>query len=346
MNLESGKPRGVSIYSVTSLPEANGKALAGIVSSDILNPLLKSEEELRKNFGAVVDSLRPHGYSEEDRFALKKLIETDWRENALLLDDPADRRLAAQMMSLGGVAIHGFGNFYAVTSRPELQVMRYVNASKGRPDMQVASVTTTKEGITEGITKIFDFNKIPKGVDHYALSLLIKELYEDGPFGVRGPAAGGVPSHLTENDTVQIIAPGFKCASNKLFRIAMRESGVNILQITSANISHNITGAKEEPAHWKIKGIQEQFGRIPGYFMVQHNDEEAVQGKYAQYDPMSTSIIGMHNAEKNKATGKTRLVLERHGSLHFDHIQQKAQGYGFDLVLGPKAQNRLPRREY
>lgn len=284
--------------------------------------------------------------TEEDRRVLRFAVETNWEETSLSIENPGHREIAAGLVSLGAVMCYGFGNFYALATHPARESVRYVNRSKGRPETQEGSVTTTREHILS----LFDWKQTPEGIDYNQIKMLMKELYELGPFGFRGPAAEHLPDHLTRVDdngvtTTQLISPGFDCPSNDILRRAFKVMNKNYLFITSANLSHRHTGAKEEPAHYKIHGIQKDFGEKPGYFMVAHEDEDSVQRVYPNHAPMSTTIIAFHNAHLDEQ-GKPTLVMERHGSLHYDLASQVVEKYGFKLIKGSNAQQRLPQREY
>jgi hypothetical protein len=59
---------------------------------------------------------------------------------------------------------------------------------------------------------------------------------------------------------------------------------------------------------------------------------------------MSTSILAFHRLGTDEQ-GRPALVLERHGSLAADDVRDIVAGFGFGLVLGPGAAERLPLRD-
>ena len=46
-------------------------------------------------------------------------------------------------MSLGALAVHGFGNIFAMARHPGKDVVRYANQVNGRAEDHVNSITTT-----------------------------------------------------------------------------------------------------------------------------------------------------------------------------------------------------------
>jgi hypothetical protein len=142
------------------------------------------------------------------------------RRRTLFLEDPHDRRMAAGMLADGAVLGHGFGNIYAITSRPDATTVRAVNLLKGRPADQVGSITTTPTRLPDA----FDWSQLPAGLSRSHALDAVDALLALGPCGFRGPAAAGLPSHLTQRDanvlTTQVISPGYACPSNAVFALA------------------------------------------------------------------------------------------------------------------------------
>ena len=252
--------------------------------------------------------------SETDKSVVKDIAETNWAQETLQMSDPAHRQFASLAIALGAPACCGFGNFYGIVGHPCWESVRYINLSKGRQENQVGSITTTKENIQ----KLFDWGRLPEKMDQESIVRLINEFNLIGPFGFRGPAASHIPNHLVseedDNRTTQIISPGYECPSNEILAKAIDQIEEDYLFVTSANVSHHAKGLKEEAAHYKIHGIQEEFGEKPGYFMVAHDHEDEVQIRYPNHLPMSTSILSFHRKVYNE-NGKLSLVLERYGSL-------------------------------
>ncbi|GAA2245218.1 hypothetical protein GCM10010430_28860 [Kitasatospora cystarginea] len=263
-----------------------------------------------------------------------------------MLGRAEDVRWAAGAVVAGLAVAHGFGNFYALTARPEEVVVRRVNLMKGRPAGQTGSVTTAPARIP----LLFDWARLPDGIGHREVTALIDALFTLGPFGFQGPAPADLPGHLTAEEdgrrTVQVIAPGYSCPSNEFLSRALAGTRSDLLFITSANRSRRATGADEEPAHWRAAALRAEFGREAGVRMLEHADEEAARRNHPLHEPMSTSVLAFHRTDGVDEHGRPRLVLQRHGSLPLERIRQAAERFGFGLTLGPGAQRRLSRRQY
>jgi tRNA A37 threonylcarbamoyladenosine synthetase subunit TsaC/SUA5/YrdC len=269
----------------------------------------------------------------------------NWRTYNLHLSNSLHRAFAASAVALGCPLFYGFANFYVLAAHPHQASLERINRAKGRPPLQVGSITTTREHIPT----LFDWRQLPKGLHKEQMLALIDAFYEMGPFGFRGPAANHIPDHLTsvaENGkrTTQLIASGYACPSNRFLQRALTHLEENYLFITSANISSHLTG-QEEPAHYEMKQIQKAFERQKGILMMSHPNEEEARARYPQYDPMSTSILGFYELHTDDR-GRPSLMIERHGSLPLDNIAEVLDDFGFGYVLGPKAQTRLAQQDY
>jgi len=138
----------------------------------------------------------------------------------------AVRRVAARRHGgrtgalIRGIVACAFANFYALVADPREEVVRHVNAVKGRPLDQVGSITTT----TDRIAACFDWSRLRSQRQAAHVRALIDAFLDVGPLGFRGPAADRVPDHLTQLDggvrTTQVIAPGRDCPSNAFFGAA------------------------------------------------------------------------------------------------------------------------------
>jgi tRNA A37 threonylcarbamoyladenosine synthetase subunit TsaC/SUA5/YrdC len=265
-----------------------------------------------------------------------------------VLNLPDDVAAAVRALAAGHAVGHGFGGFYAITARGDVETVRRVNRLKGRPLDQVGSIVTTPAGISD----VFDWNALPAGLSRARVLELMGAFYALGPFGFRGPAAAHVPDQLTQVAggvrTTQLIAPGYACASNDFLARALTATGDDFLYITSANRSRHLTGDPDTPAHWRAAGLRADFGAHPGFTLLEHADEAAARAAFPKHLPMSTSILGFHAlAEPTDWSGdRPCLTLERHGSMHVDDVCAVLAAQGFGLTLGPKALNRLPLREY
>jgi len=262
------------------------------------------------------------------------------------LSDGGGVDFAAHALANDGIVTHGFANFYAIVSRPEKRVVVAINRMKGRPDDQVGSVTTTPLRIP----MLFDWSKLPAGLTQHTVLGLMDALYELGPFGFRGPAAPWVLDHLTSPDagirTTQVIAPGYACYSNKFMARAMELLEHDYFYVTSANRSRHVTGADDEPAHYRGSDIKREFLHEPGFVVLRHPDENSAVSRYPQFAPMSTTILAFHRLAEPTPAGRPRLIVERHGSLHIDDLRPIVERHGFGLALGPKALVRLSERHY
>ncbi len=265
----------------------------------------------------------------------------------LFLGRPDDVRAAATALAAGTAVAHGFAGFYAITARPELESVQGVNRLKGRPLDQVGSIVTTPSRMSD----VFDWNALPPGLSRGRVLELMDACYALGPFGFRGPAAGHVPSHLTQPAdgvrTTQLIAPGYACPSHDFLSRALSGTAGEFLYITSANRSHHVTGEPDTPAHWQAAGLRSDFGADPGLTLLEHDDEAAARAAFPKHLPMSTSILGFHVLAPSAGDdARPHLTLERHGSLHVDDVRAVLDGLGLGLAVGPGAVRRLPLRSY
>jgi hypothetical protein len=262
------------------------------------------------------------------------------------LSDRGGVDYAAHAVATAGVVTHGFANFYAMTARPDKQVVVRINRIKGRPDDQVGSVTTTPLRIPS----LFDWSRLPNGLTRNKVLSLMDALYDAGPFGFRGPAAPHMPEHLSSLDgsvrTAQVIAPGYACYSNRFIARALDLIEEDFLYVTSANRSRHVTGAEDEPAHYRGSAIKNEFGPQEGFVVLRHPDEEAARRCYPHFAPMSTTVLAFHKLAEPTPAGRPRILVERHGSMHVDDLRPIVERYGFGLTLGPKAQARLHERQY
>jgi hypothetical protein len=200
-----------------------------------------------------------------------------------------------------------------------------MNRLKGRPVDQVGSVTTTPERGKD----VFDWDAVR--LPWSALVATMADLHTLGPIGFRGPAAVGIPDHLTVTDggvrTVQWISPGDECPSNALVAEILDLIGEDVLYITSANTSSHVS-KQVEAAHFEIREIQREFGQRDDVVLIGHRNERANRRRYPHHRPCSTSIVAFH-------TG--RLVLERLGSLDAELIARVANRHGLELTIAATA---------
>ena len=263
----------------------------------------------------------------------------------LFIDSAADIEYAVRALTDGAVVATAFGNFYVIVTNPSPTTVRGVNLAKGRPVDQVGSITTA----APRIPGMFDWERLSGRLVETRMRALVDALYARGPFGFRGPAAEQLPDHLTQVDqgvrTTQVIAPGAACPSNLFFdRVARRLGGLP-LYITSANRSRHLTGAVEEPAHWRADGIIADFAHVPNLVVIEHRDEAAARATYPGYLPTSVTLLSFH-APRITPDGRPVLTVDRHGSLSIEDVRRVAEPLGFAVTLGATARRRLAVRAY
>jgi hypothetical protein len=260
------------------------------------------------------------------------------------MESPRDVASAAGRLARGDVVAHGFANLYALTTLPDATTVRATNSLKGRPVGQVGSVTTTPSRMTS----LWDLADLPPDLPTDAVHALLDALYGLGPCGFRGPAAEHVPRHLTSTDggraTVQLIAPGYACPSNRFLAAAIALAQTPFLHITSANRSRHVTGATDEPAHSRAAALRAEFATVPRVVLLEH-DEDAARVRYPLHEPMSTTVLALDRTEV-APDGRVAVVMERHGSLHVDDVRAAVEPLGFAVVLGTGARRRLTARTY
>ena len=262
------------------------------------------------------------------------------------IDDPRDVEDTAQALANGAVVAQAFANFYVITTRADSATVRRINLLKGRPPDQVGSVVTTAGHIDD----LFDWRRLPYDLTPTYVRRLIDGLYECGPLGFRGPAAAHIPDHMTYPDggvrTVQLIAPGYACPSNRFLESALKRSSESFLYVTSANRSRHQTGADEEPAHYRGDALTSEFGHETGFRIIRHRNEEAARAAYPLYQPMSTTIVAFHKMAPVGRGDAPTLFVERHGSLSFESLAPMVARFGFRLAMAAKASKRLALRVY
>lgn len=263
------------------------------------------------------------------------------------LDDRHDVDWAVARLADGVPVAHGFGNFYALTARGDRETVQRVNAMKGRPLDQTGSITAPPARIADA----FDWTALPDALDRDLVQAVFDAFFALGPFGFRGPAAPGVGPHLTSRDgdvlTAQVIAPGYTCPSNRFLAAAAGAVGDDLLYITSANRSRQLTGAADEPAHWRASELRAEFAdaiESGTLVLLEHADEQAAHDRSPAHLPMSTTILGFHRAPV--MDGRAHLTLERHGSLGVGGVRAVLDRFGLGVRIAPAARTRLTLRRY
>lgn len=260
----------------------------------------------------------------------------------LVLDRPDDVALAARLLSDGDPVAHGFANIYALTGRGD--AVGRVNALKGRPRDQTGSLTAP----TGRVLDAFDLAALPRDVPVQLVADVVDALTALGPIGFRGPAAAHVPSALSARDagtrTTQVIVPGAACPSQQLLAAAADAVPDGLLAISSANRSRHVTGGVDAPAHWRADALRAEFGGVRGFVVLEHADEAAARARFPRHTTASTSIVGLHRAQR--VHGRVHLTLERHGSLAAADVAGALAALGLGLTTTPGAAVRLVPRSY
>ncbi|MFC4020056.1 hypothetical protein ACFOW4_19215 [Micromonospora sp. GCM10011542] len=263
----------------------------------------------------------------------------------LYIDRAEDVAAAARALAGGAIVAAAFANFYVIVTRPDAATVRRVNLAKGRPVDQVGSITTA----ADRIPAMFDWSRISPRLPQARVRALMDTLYDTGPFGFRGPAVDRLAAHLTQLDgglrTTQVIAPGIACPSNAFFERALAESGSDHLYITSANRSRHLTGAVEEPAHWKAHPLAADFAHVDDLVVLAHSEEAVARAAYPGYLTTSVTLLSFH-APEGELEEPPVLTVDRHGSLHVDEVRRAAAPLGLQVRLGATAGQRLRVRAY
>lgn len=260
----------------------------------------------------------------------------------LVLDRPEDVAHAARLLAAGRPVAHGFGNIYALTARGD--AVGRLNALKGRPGAQTGSVTAPAGRVLAA----FDLAALPPGVPPSLVSDVVDAFSALGPCGFRAPAAAHVPAGLTARDgrttTTQVIVPGDACPSQRFLTAAADALGDGLLVVSSANRSRYVTGADDAPVHWRADALRAELADARDLVVVEHADEAAARARFPRHTPVSTTILGLHRAERSH--GRVHVTLERHGSLGVDEVARVLTALGLGLTIGPRAVTRLVPRSY
>ena len=258
--------------------------------------------------------------------ALTSAITTTARTpHRLVLTNPADVQRAVDALADGGVVVHGFANVYAITTRPDADVVQRFNRAHDRPTDWLGSITVPPERLPD----LFDWTQLPPGLTRRSVLRVVDAFYNLGPFGFRGPAAEHVPNHLTylEADvvTTQVIAPGYKCPSNDFLTRALAAADTDVLHLASAN-----------PAD-----------HGPDITVLEHPDDDTARSRYPGYQATSATILGFHRPVRVSGDRRPQLLLERHGSLDVDTVRQILDDLGLGLVdRTAPADRQLPLRDW
>jgi hypothetical protein len=214
---------------------------------------------------ALAETVFGRRLSPLERAELDRFWRTDWSANRLVLDDDADRSLAATAIAFGTPVLHGSGPGYALTCHPDAEVVRAVRHGLGRPGSWVPAVTTTRAAL-------------PAVVESGLLeAAALDERLARGPVALTLPAAPGVPAHLTSRvdgvATVEVVVPGTRCPSADLLAAALERAGVAVLATTRPYATCPTTGRRGPVLH-RVAEVQRTFGRMrPGAVVLAHRSE-------------------------------------------------------------------------
>ena len=243
----------------------------------------------------------------------------------LVLTNPADVQRAADALADGGVVGHGFANVYAITTRPDADVVQRFNRTHDRPTDGRSSITVPPKRIPD----LYDWTQLPPGLTRRSVLRVVDAFYQSGPFGFRGPAAEHIPPHLTYLEagvvTTQVIAPGHTCPSNDFLARALAAADTDLLHIASANpCDHG-----------------------PDITLLAHPDDDTARARYPGYLARSATILGFHRPVRVAGDRRPQLLLEQHGSLDVDTVRRMLDDLGFGLVdRAAPADGQLPQRDW
>jgi hypothetical protein len=233
---------------------------------------------------------------------------TDWTRHALSMDDPWHQELAAQAVAHGAIAFHQLGNVFMLIARPDLAIVRYVNAVTEVGAGQPGSVVTT----ASHLRSLFDWWKLPAGLDREQVLEFVDSLLELGPIALRGPACRRLPGHLTVateagGRSVEVITPCHRCGSNALLeRIFVRIP------------EDYVFGA------WADRPPSAGEAAAP-FLMLREGDSSSNRFGCALHKQTAVSLLSIH-------VEFPQLTLARHGSVSAKDIRRVAQRFGLNVV--------------
>ena len=97
----------------------------------------------------------------------------------LVLTNPADVQRAADALADGGVVGHGFANVYAITTRPDADIVELVSRIPARPTEQMRSITVRPERIPD----LYDWTQLPPGLTRRSVLRVVDAFYSFGHSG-------------------------------------------------------------------------------------------------------------------------------------------------------------------
>jgi hypothetical protein len=231
-------------------------------------------------------------------------------DRLLLISNPADVEFAAQAIACGAIVGHAVAHAYALTTRPDADVVRDVNSLMGRPANRVGSLTTTRALVP----RLFDWSRLPAGLQPGLALALIERLHGLGPFSFRAPAAAHIPDHLVTwcggIRTALVIVPGHYCPTNAPIARAIELLGIDYLHITST-----------------------RRDAMPDWITLQLTEADLDRVEYPWRQPQSTTTVAFHRLGAPDAEGRPTFIVEREGTLPMSKLRPILADYGFGLQV-------------
>jgi hypothetical protein len=233
-----------------------------------------------------------------------------------MIANPDDVEAAAQALARGAAVGQEIDDSYALTTHPDVDVVRRVNMTMGRRADRVNCLTTTRALMP----RLFDWSRLPSGLEPGLVLALIERLFGLGLFGFRAPAAAHIPDHLVTWDagvrTTLVIAAGRACPANALNARAVELLGVEYLHMTAVT----------------------RRDRLPDCIVLRHTAEDLAHIDYPPRGSTSTTIVGFHRLDGHDGAGRPMLPVEQDGSLPVSALRPIVADFGFGLKLLPNRQ--------
>jgi hypothetical protein len=231
-------------------------------------------------------------------------------DRLLLISNPADVEYAAQAIARGEIVVLAVAHAYALTTRPDADVVRDVNLILGRPADRVGSLTTKRSLIP----RLFDWSRLPPGLPPGLVLALVERLHGLGPFSFRAPVSAKIPKHLVtwcgDMRTAVVTVPGQYCPTNAPIARAIELLGIEYLHITSM-----------------------RKNAMPDWITLQLTESDLDRVEYPWRQPESTTRVAFHQLGAPDAEGRPAVIVEREGTLPMSKLRPILADYGFGLQL-------------
>jgi hypothetical protein len=242
-------------------------------------------------------------------------------DRLLLISNPGDVEYAAQAIARGAIVGHATAHAYALTTRPDVDVVQAANFLVGRPAERAGSLTTTRALIP----RLFDWSRLPPGLEPGLVLALIERLHGLGPFSFRAPVAAHVPDHLVTWHggirTALVVVVGRYCPINAPIARALDLLGIEFLHITAT---------RSVP--------------MPDWVTLQLAESDLDSVEYPWREPGSTTIVSFHQLGACDAAGRPALIVEREGTLPLSKLRPILADYGFGLQVALSDSKRCMAR--